>query len=104
MKSLKFGLGLKLQSKKDLTYLFISPTLVRMEKRYYHESILILFGLKGLFFSKSVVNSMEKILVFVLPSESKAAKVSVDWQTLTHTGIKLNPQTQKIKPVYECNK
>ena len=64
MKSLKFGLGLKLQSKKDLTYLFFSPTLVRMEQIYYHESVLILFGLKGLFFSKSFADSMEKIPKF----------------------------------------
>ena len=53
-----------------------------MEQTYFHESILILFGLKGLFFSKSLANSMEKnpeILFLVLPSESKAEKVSVDW-------------------------
>lgn len=80
MKSVTFGLSLKLQSKKDLTYHFsysIQNGTEILPWKYcnslWFEGVIFLKEL-GKFKGKN-----PEILFWVLPSESKAEKVSVDW-------------------------
>ena len=98
MKSLKFGLGLKLQSKKDLTYHFSYTSQNAKEILPWEYSNSLWF--EGFIFLKKLGEFNGKnpeILFLVLPSESKAEKVSVDWPNP-------NPHRNKIVSTDSKNK